>query len=154
MTRRSSQALRIAIGTAAWLLAAPAARAVMSMPDWAAVGDVGTIQIVATDAEGASIERTIWLVVVDGRGYIRAGATSRWDQGLDANPDVTIRIADVDYELRAARVPEGVRYDQINEAFRAKYGFSDALMSIIRGVGGTPRIMELQARRGMPMGPP
>jgi hypothetical protein len=153
MIRRSPHALRIAILSLAWLLAAAPARAATSVPDWAAVADTGTIQIVATDAEGAKLERTIWLVVLDGRGYIRAGATSSWDEGLDANPEVTVRIADVDYELRATRIPEGLLYDQVTEAFRTKYGFSDALMSIVRGVGGTPRILVLEARRGIPMGP-
>jgi hypothetical protein len=127
-------------------LACAASAAAAQAPDWPSLARVDTIQIVASDHQGTRRERTIWLVVLEGRGYIRAGGTSSWDEGIDVHPDVVARIEGVDYELRAVRIPEGPLYDAVTQAFRDKYGFSDAFLGLIRGIGGSPRIMRLEAR--------
>ena len=140
----------IALATlAAFALAAPGHAS--PPPDWSHVADVDTIQIQLTDAEGAKVDRTIWLVVHGGQGYIRAGGGSGWDANVDAVPDVTVRIGEVSYELRAMRIPEGPLYEAVMTSMRKKYGMQDVLLSPIRFFGGAPRILRLDARAGMPL---
>jgi hypothetical protein len=57
-----------------------------------------------------------------------------------------------EYELRATPIPEGELYDAVKQAFRDKYGFMDAALSLVRGIGGTPTIMRLGSRPDMSMG--
>jgi hypothetical protein len=151
MIRRRMGVAR-SLACAALVLAAGLAQAASVTPDWASVADVETIEIVVRDADGEPRERTIWLVVHDGHGYVRAGSTSSWDDGIETHPNVTIRIEGVDYELRATPVTEPFQVEQVNGAFRDKYGLSDAVVGIIDVIGGTPRILRLEPARGMPMG--
>ena len=148
---RASIALGASLGLA---LLAHAARASSPPPVWEDLADVPTIQIKTTDAEGDAVERTIWLLVLDGQGYVRAGGTSRWDANVDAHPDVSAQIDGIWYDLRAKRIPEGALYDQVMQGMRDKYGLEDMLISPLRALGGSPRIMRLDARPGIPMGPP
>jgi hypothetical protein len=131
---------------------APGARAGSTPPDWAAAADVDTIQIRTTDEEGALRERTVWLVVIDGQAYVRAGGTSRWDSNVDAAPDVEVQIGGIWFALRATRVPEGPTTEAVVAAMREKYGWSDALIGLVRGIGASPRILRLDPRPGLPMG--
>ena len=144
--------LRTTLALVAALALAPAARADSTPPDWAAAADVDTIQIRTTDEEGALRERTIWVVVIDGQAYVRAGGTSRWDSNVDAAPDVEVQIGEVWFALRATRVPDGPTTEAVTAAMRAKYGWSDALIGVVRGIGGSPRILRLDPRPGLPMG--
>lgn len=132
---------------AAFALAAPGHAS--PPPDWSHVADVDTIQIQLTDADGAKVDRTIWLVVHGGQGYIRAGGGSGWDANVDAAPDVTVQIGEVSYGLRATRIPEGTLYDAVMTGMREKYGIQDLLLSPIRFLGGTPRILRLDPRPGL-----
>jgi hypothetical protein len=149
---RARRIERLAFACAASLALAATARA--ATPDWPSVADVETIRIRTTDEDGSARERTIWLLVHDGRGYIRAGGTSQWDANVDAVPEVSVQIGDVWYDLRATRVPEGPLYDAVMDGMREKYGLSDALLSPLRFLGGAPRILRLDPRAGIPMGSP
>lgn len=142
-----------AVAFAASLGIGAPASAASPPPDWEQVADVGTIQIRTTDENGTVRERTIWLIVLEGQGYVRAGGASGWDSNIDAVPEVEVQIDDVWYELLATRIPEGETYDAVKAAMRAKYGLSDAIIGIFRNVGGTPRILRLDAVPGLPMGP-
>ena len=135
----------------ACLALATTARAATA-PDWASVANVQTIEIRTTDADGSPRERTIWLLVHDGQGYIRAGALSKWDANVDAEPEVSIQIGEVWYGMRVTRVPEGPLYDAVMAGMREKYGLEDALISPLRMLGGSPRILRVDPRAGMPMG--
>jgi hypothetical protein len=138
------------VAALASLLVAVAAGAASMPPDWNAASGVDTIQIVTRDEQGTRRERTIWLVVIDGRGYIRAGGTSRWDAGIDLHPEVEVEIEGIRYPLRATRIPEDSElYDAVNRAMREKYGFSDALIGVFRGIGGRPRILRLDGPAGL-----
>ena len=124
-------------------------------PDWPSVASIETIQIRTTDADGSPRERTIWLLVHDGQGYIRAGATSKWDANVDTEPDVSVQIGDVWYDMHATRIPEGgLLYDAVMAGMREKYGLQDMLISPLRALGGSPRVLRLDPRAGMPMGTP
>ena len=149
---RTALTLAAAALAASLGIGAPA-RATSPPPDWEQVADEGTIQIRTTDEKGTVRERTIWLAVVDGRGYVRAGGSSSWDSNVDAAPEVQVQIRDVWYDLLATRVPEGEEYDAVVAGMREKYGLSDALIGLFRNLGGTPRVLRLDALPGLPMGP-
>ncbi len=112
-------------------------------PDWEALADVEEIEVITEDEDGEARETTIWLAVVDGQGFIRTGGSS-WGKNVQRNPDVVLRIEGTEYPLRAEFIEdEGLR-ERVTDTFRAKYGWSDVLISPIRG--SDPSIMHMLAR--------
>jgi len=134
-------------------LGALSARADSPLPNWKHFAELDTIQIVTADddKEHTRRETTIWLAIHDDQGYIRTGATT-WGANVLRDPNVVVIMDGVDYELRATPIPQGELYDAVNQSFRDKYGFMDAAISVFRGIGGTPTIMRLDGRLGIPMG--
>ena len=122
---------------------AAALPALAGAPDWSALRDVETVEIVTTDADGSARETTIWLAVVDGQGYIRTGST-RWRANIERDPDVTLRIEGTAYPLRAEAVTDAELKARIAQALREKYGLADAFVGIFRG--SDPNIMRLVPR--------
>ena len=104
------------------LLVALAASA--SPIDWGALAAEQTVVIRTTEADGAPRETTVWLVVVDGQGYVRTGDT-HWHGNLARDPKIGVRIADHDYAVTAEHVTDPALRARIHTAFREKYGFSD-----------------------------
>jgi hypothetical protein len=113
--------------------------------DWNAVSDVGTIHIVTTNEDGTPRTTRIWLVVWQGNGYIRTGRT-RWRADIERNPDVVIRIDEDEHPLRATEITDPETREAIAKVFREKYGFSDQLTGLYRGLGGPPVILRLDPR--------
>lgn len=124
----------------ALLAALPAAAAA---PDWNALKDVETVEIVTTDEDGSARDTTIWLAVVDGQGYIRTG-NSTWKGNIERNPDVTLRVEATEYPVRAEFVTDADLKARVAQALREKYGLSDSFIDIFRG--GDPNIMRLVPR--------
>lgn len=85
---------------AAWIAPAPA-RAI----DWAVAGAERVVEIVTQDDDGSPRETKVWLVVVDGQGYIRTGGT-RWWGNVERDPDVELRVAGAEHPLRAELVTD------------------------------------------------
>jgi hypothetical protein len=113
--------------------------------DWNALADVETVDIVTHDEDGEARETTIWLVVHQDQGYIRTGGT-RWGANIRRDPDLLLRAGGEEFALRTALLPQGPEYDAITAAFRTKYGFEDALIGLVRGIGGPPMILRLDRR--------
>ena len=122
------------------MAALPAAAAA---PDWNALKDVETVEIVTTDEDGSSRDTTIWLAVVDGQGYIRTG-NSTWKGNIERNPDVSLRVEDTEYPVRAEFVSDAALKERVAQTLREKYGFSDSFIDIFRI--GEPNIMRLVPR--------
>ena len=122
------------------MAALPAAAAA---PDWNALKDVETVEIVTTDEDGSSRDTTIWLAVVDGQGYIRTG-NSTWKGNIERNPDVTLRVEETEYPVRAEFVSDADLKTRVEQTLRDKYGFSDSFIGIFRI--GEPNIMRLVPR--------
>lgn len=135
------------------LLCALAAQAATPLPNWKNFAALDTVQVVTADddEEHTRRETTVWLAVHDGQGYIRTGATA-WGGNVRRDPQVVLIMNGVDYELRATPIPEGPLYEAVTQVFRDKYGFSDALIGLFRGIGGTPTIFHLEGRESIPMG--
>jgi len=124
------------------LLLLAAARTETS-PDWNAVAQTSTIQIVTKEADGSPRETTIWLAVVDGKGYIRTGSTHWWNN-IGRDPDVVLRIEGREYALRAVGVEDAALCQRVEDTFRAKYGVSDRVVGFF--FRSVPHIMRLDPR--------
>lgn len=135
------RALSILFALSALLLAA--APALAADPDWNALADVQTLEVVTKNEDGTPRETTIWLVVLDGQGYIRTGNT-RWGDNVVRSPEVTLRNGATELPLRVEFVEDEALRERVAQAFRDKYGFSDSFISIFRF--GRPKIMRLLPR--------
>lgn len=120
------------------LLALPALAA--EPPDWSALADIDTVSVVTTNADGSQRYTTVWLVVVDDRGYLRTGSTT-WGENVDRDPAVKLVVADAEYAFRVDYVEAEDERARVSAAFNQKYGFSDTLIGWFRGA--RPKIMRL-----------
>jgi hypothetical protein len=132
----------VLLGAVACLLGAVAAGA--AELDWNSVADVGQVRVLTTNQDGTPRETTIWLAVVDGRGYIRTSGSTTWGDNVERNPDIALRIGDSEHPLRASFVEDEALRERIVAAFREKYGRFDGFLDVFRG--SKPRIMQLDPR--------
>jgi hypothetical protein len=99
--------------------------------DWATAGAERVVQIVTRNEDGTARETKIWLVVVDGQGYVRTGGT-RWWGNIERDPDVVLRVAGAEHPLRAELVNDPEIAAKVEAALRTKYGWSDRLIGPFR----------------------
>ena len=130
------------LGAVACLLGAVAAGA--AELDWNSVADVGQVRALTTNQDGTPRETTIWLAVLDGRGYIRTSRSTTWGDNVERNPDIALRIGDAEHLLRASFVEDEALRERIVATFREKYGRFDGFLDVFRG--SKPRIMRLDPR--------
>ena len=123
-------------------LAVPPAAA--SEPHWPAMADAGTVHVLTTDEDGDARETRIWMIVVEGRPYIRTSRSSRWGGNVERDPEIAIRVEDAEYPVRAHFVEGADERARIVAAFEEKYG-SNPILNWIRG--DDPRIMRLDPRQ-------
>ncbi len=95
--------------------------------DWEALAGERVPVIVTIDADGDLRETRLWLVVVDGGGFIRTGDT-RWFRNLELDPEALLRIRDRAYRVRAEQVIDAALRGRVMHAFRDKYGWQDRLL--------------------------
>ncbi len=111
--------------------------------DWARYADVGTLEVLTTDEDGAPRATTVWLLVQDGAAYLRTGGTT-WGGNLERDPDIALRSADGEIPVRAELVSDPAIRERVVGGFREKYGFSDRLAGLFRF--GDTRIIRLLPR--------
>ena len=111
--------------------------------DWDRYSEEGTVTVLTTNEDGSTRETKVWLVVVEGQGYIRTGKT-RWGGNIERNPEIVLRIGETELPLRVEFVTDETERDAVKAALRAKYGFSDWILSPFRG--SNPKIMRLIPR--------
>ncbi len=108
-----------------------------------AVGFVGAIyaaselggELVVLHTRQGNDEATTRLWVVDDSGFawLRAGTPeSGWLKRIGANPEVTVERDGETLQFRAVPVRDPVVRDRIHALMRAKYGFADRMVSVIR----------------------
>ena len=122
------------------LQAPPAAAASL---DWSTVAATDTVEVMTKNVDGTLKDTTVWLVVVDGQGYIRTGNT-RWWTNIERDHDVVLRIEGKEYPLRVEVVEDSGLRQQVVDAFRAKYGWIDRAMDPFRS--SPPHVMKLLPR--------
>jgi hypothetical protein len=146
MRRRSRPGLAPALLLAVALAAAPASRA--AGPDWNALAGVDTVEIVSTNEDGSPRDTTVWLVVVDGEGYVRTGNT-RWGANVERSPDVLLRVGGEEHALRAERVSNAPLIATVMQAFRDKYGLWDVAAGVLPGAGS--KVLHLVPPTSLPL---
>jgi hypothetical protein len=109
-------------------------------PDWSSIADLDTVLVATNNADGTLRYTTVWIVVVDGRGYLRTGNTT-WGDNVARDPAVRLVIGETEHELRADFVEADDERALVMAAFNEKYGWSDTMIGWFRGP--RPTIMRL-----------
>jgi hypothetical protein len=120
------------------VFAAPAAA-----QNWSELAAEDVVTIVTRNEDGSARETKIWIVTLDERGFVRTGNT-RWFRNIERDPNVTLRSAGQEVAVRATPVEDEPLRARIEDAFRAKHGFTDRLRGWV--VWGRPNILELERR--------
>jgi hypothetical protein len=144
-TSRTSRSLSMSKAMA-WALVAVFTLAALragAEPDWSELAEVRVPQLFTTTKEGELRVTKLWLVVVDGQGFVRTGDT-RWFEDIERNPDVSLGAEGESHKLRATPVAEPHLRARVKAAFRAKYGWQDRVVHPF-GVGGA-NILRLEPR--------
>lgn len=116
----------VVAGAPAWTDSPPA-----GYPDWAALSDVGVIEVLTEDADGDRRETKVWFVLLDGEPYLRT-SRSRWLENLRRDPDLGLRIEGIEYQARAEEVTSDALIERVDRASREKYGWQEALIHVFR----------------------
>ena len=82
-------------------------------------------------------------MVLDGVGYIRTSRRTTWGDNVKRDPDIALRIGDIDYPVRATFIVDEAERARIVAGFEEKYG-SNPILNFIRG--DDPPIMRLEPR--------
>lgn len=136
--------MRVTIGMMLLALAMLGAeRAQAQQPDWTALADLETVEVLTLDADGSPRVTTVWLLVLDGEGYVRTGGTS-WGENVVRNRELILRAAEKEYPMSVEFEEDDAMREKITQAFREKYGLSDGLVGWIRG--SHPKLMHLVPR--------
>ena len=112
--------------------------------DWETANEHSVIELITVDPDGDVRETKVWMAVFDGRGYVRTN-DSRWFQNIERDPDLTLRLDDGDYPIRAEVRTDPALRERVDDVFREKYGWQVRVMEVFGGDGGD-NLLGLSAR--------
>jgi hypothetical protein len=128
----------------AFLIAlALASTATAAEPAWSELAAEDVVHIVTRNEDGSPRDTKIWIVELDGKAYVRTGNT-RWFRNTARNPEVSLRAGGQELALRTTPIEDDALRARIEDAFAAKYGFTDRLRGWF--VWGRSNILELGPR--------
>jgi len=113
--------------------------------DWRPFEEESVIEIITEDEDGDERETSVWVVVVDGSGYVRTN-NSRWLENIRRDPEVQLRVRSYEYLMRAEEIEDPALEERIEEAFKEKYGLLQRTMSVFRF--SEPTVLKLHPRDG------
>jgi hypothetical protein len=91
------------------------------------------VTLTTFEADGSEVETRLWVVDASGSSWLRAGVpASGWLLRAEAHPVVEVERGGRSNRYRAVPVREPESRDQIHALMRAKYGFADRWISLIR----------------------
>jgi hypothetical protein len=111
----------------ALLWAAPAA----AQSEWSPFAEASVIHIVTQDEDGAERDTKVWFVVEDGAGFVRTN-DSRWLANIRRGSNVVLRLDETSRPVTSEEVSDAALTAAVEEAFKAKYGFVQRVMSAFR----------------------
>ena len=123
-----ARGLAAAFATLAVALAAGLAAA---ETDWAPFAEADVVRIVTQDENGAERDTPVWIVVVEGASYVRTN-DSHWLANIRRGSDVSLRLDATTRSVSAEEVGDPAVTTRVEEAFKAKYGFMQRVMSVFR----------------------
>lgn len=112
-------------------------------PDWNALSETETVEVLTEDEDGSPRVTTVWLLVQDGEAFLRTGRTS-WGSNIVRDGKLTLRVGENEYPLRVEFEEDDARRERIKQGFRDKYGWFDGLIGWVRGAH--PKHMRLVSR--------
>ena len=127
--------MRIAVAclAAGLLLAAPSLAAHHEGGDWSAWADLEEIQVLTVQEDGTPRETTIWILVQGSSAYIRTSAGSAWGDEVERADTIGLRGGGEERTVRATAITADEERERLVEGFRAKYGFVDRFLDVVRG---------------------
>lgn len=120
---RASSACLLAL-----LLLAPPAWA---ETEWSPFSEASVVHVVTQDEDGAERDTPVWFVVVEGAGYVRTN-DSRWLGNIRRGSPVALRLGETERRVRGEEVGDAAVTGAVEDAFRAKYGLVQRIMSALR----------------------
>ena len=102
--------------------------------DLAALGDAVEIRIETQAPDGPVHKTIIWVVVVDGRAFIRSyrGPGARWYREALANPAVAAHVGDRRLAATAIRADDPDTIERVSAAMLKKYAGDPAARSMVK----------------------
>ena len=98
---------------------------------WSPFAEADVVHIVTQDEDGAERETPVWFVVVAGDGFVRTN-DSRWLANIRRGSRVALRLGEVERAVTAEEVADAGVSAAVEEAFKAKYGLFQRIMSALR----------------------
>ena len=123
------------------LVCAGAARA--AGPDWQRAQEQSVVEILTRDEDGALRDTSVWIVTLEGRGYVRTN-DSRWLANIRRGSSVGLRLGEDEFAVAAREPNDAALTARVEEQFKQKYGFMQKVMSAFRF--REPTVLELTAR--------
>jgi hypothetical protein len=136
-----SSALALLALVAALAAASPARGA----DPWAVFARTGTIEIVTHDADGELRETPIWIVVLDGSGWVRTN-DSRWLANIRRGSPIELRAEGEVLRVSAEERSDPADSERVEAAFKEKYGWVQRVLSAFRM--RQPTVLRLTALAG------
>lgn len=114
----------------AFALVLGAAAASAATP-WSPFEEASVVHIVTQDEDGAERDTPVWFVVVDGAGFVRTN-DSRWLANIRRGSAVVLRLDETERPVTSEEVSDAAVTSAVEEAFKAKYGLMQRMMSALR----------------------
>jgi len=89
--------------------------------------DHWSVHVVTEDRDGGLRTTRIWIVEIDGVGFIRS-KQSRWFANLERGSSCRIRVAGREYPVSVTAIEDLALRRRIDAAFVAKYGWQETLV--------------------------
>ena len=118
-------------------LAGPAGAAGL---DWQRAQQQNVVEIVTRDADGGLRETSVWIVSLDGHGYVRTN-DSRWLANIRRGSSVALRLDDGEHPVAAREPNYPALAARVEEQYKLKYGVMQKVMSAFRT--REPTVLEL-----------
>lgn len=99
--------------------------------DWGPFAEADVVRIVTQDEDGEARDTPVWFVVVAGDGFVRTN-DSRWLANVRRGSDVALRLDEAERAVAADEVTDAAVSAAVEEAFKAKYGLVQRIMSAFR----------------------
>ena len=123
---------------------AVAAGAAAAGSDWQPFAGADVVRVVTQDEDGRERDTKVWFVVVEGDGFVRTD-DSRWLANIRRGSPVALRLEEeTERRVRAEEVADPALTAAVEEAFKAKYGFVQRVMSFFRV--REPTVLRLRPR--------
>jgi hypothetical protein len=128
---RGHGAARGALRAAAAFLASAALAGPATALDWDAYREDGVVEILTDDEDGARRETSVWCVVLEDAVFVRTN-DSRWLANIRRGSPVALRARAVESAVSAEEVWDAPLRARVEEAYKAKYGSVQRVMSALR----------------------